>query len=201
MALGWNTTAAFSAAADTTWQCTETGSTNSKLTHDCKVSLDSLTSPALIQQEWNSSLPADHISLQWKNCRRQVLHLIWSWKAALSLINSLRRNSRISNVPLGYSVEVSIKISLLITTVQAQQHKLPSREMGSTAVPYIFWSSLLDMPGSRMLCSGSKIQCSPCHHGLTSDYLESVVLVGSDLGTRVTLDCKDSWERTPGTGM
>lgn len=86
IALGWNTTVAFSAAADTTWQCAETGSTHFKLMHYCKVSLDSLTSPARIQQVWSSSLPPDHISLQWENYRRQVLHLIWSWKAALLLI-------------------------------------------------------------------------------------------------------------------
>ena len=79
IALVWNTTVAFSAAADTTWQCAETGSTHFKLMHYCKVRLDSLTSPARIQQVWSSSLPPDHISLQWENYRRQVLHLIWSW--------------------------------------------------------------------------------------------------------------------------
>lgn len=118
-----------------------------------------------------------------------------------SVTHSHRRNSRINNVPLGYAVEVSIKISLLITTVQAQQHGLPSWETDSTAVPHSFWSSLLDTRGSRTICGSSKRQCSVCLHGLTSGYLESVVSVGSDLGTRVTLDHPDSWESTSDTGM
>lgn len=62
----------------------ETGSTHSKLTHDCKESLDGLTSPALIQQEWNSSyIPTGgtagsvmyHWVILWKY---QLRFLCWS---------------------------------------------------------------------------------------------------------------------------